>query len=86
MKPSEEVLLMLEKAINRDVDFFEFPFELQDWLAFEKGKQLEAENSQLFDYLNEDLPEFLDERDMTNIDGFVNGLKVFYNKAKEFVK
>ncbi len=89
MKYSQQVLDMLKRGVDGDVDdYYDFFLELTAKLgedeAFADG--LIAENEPLFDVINDEpMYYFYVEEDTENRELYQNFLKTYYEKAKQLV-
>ena len=89
MRYSQQVLDMLKRGVNGDVDdYYDFFLELTAKLgedeAFADG--LITENEPLFDVINDEpMYYFYVEEDTENSEFCQNFLKTYYEKAKQLV-
>ena len=89
MRYSQQVLDMLKRGVNGDVDdyydfFLELTAKLGEYEAFADG--LIAENEPLFDVINDEpMYYFYVEEDTENRELCQNFLKTYYEKAKQLV-
>lgn len=87
MKYSQQVLDMLEQAVNDQIDnFWDFSFKFNA-LFGEDEDFVEAcynENPEMFDALNDfELMMFLEEHDPCDKQGFINFLTPYCERAKQ---
>lgn len=90
MKYSQQVLDMLEQAVNGKIDnFWDFSFEFNAFFGEDEAfaDAWDNENHEMFNTLNNvELMMFLEEHDPSDKQGFINFLKPYYDKAKQLVK
>ena len=87
MRCSQQVLDMLQQAVNGQIDnFWDFSFKFNALLG-ENEEFAEAwynENPEMFDALNDfELMIFLEEHDPSDKQGFIDFLTPYYEKAKQ---
>ena len=81
MKTSEQKAIdTLEGAYTSDLLEI-YVFTIQDYFADETD-QLEIDNPEMEDYLNDVIPEFTEEFDLTKKEEWLQQLRVIVNKAK----
>ena len=87
MRCSQQVLDMLQQAVNGQIDnFWDFSFKFNALLG-ENEAFAEAwynENPEMFDALNDfELMMFLEEHDPSDKQGFINFLTPYCERAKQ---
>lgn len=87
MRCSQQVLDMLQQAVNGQIDnFWDFSFKFNALLG-ENEEFAEAwynENPEMFDALNDfELMMFLEEHDPSDKQGFINFLTPYCERAKQ---
>jgi hypothetical protein len=84
-KTEKEILVYIKKALDKKIDTREFSYDIGDYM-FERTDQLEIDNLALYDYLQEEIPEFAEKYGNISEDEWLEQLKAIYLKAKQYVK
>ena len=87
MKYSQQVLDMLEQAVNGQIDnFWDFSFKFNALFGEDEdfAEAWDNENPEMFDALNDfELMMFLEEHDPSDKQGFINFLTPYCERAKQ---